>query len=130
MYQISSQSDELCRKLTPPPEASCNYFFFKASRVKASAIYDVSDECQCVAIRGDVPKFIYWYILGFKILGLRVCFRERNFFLWLSIFRVVFKDFRRSSLSFLSQSTPPSPGHGRPCWCCTGQTGSTVSITP
>ena len=34
MYQISSQSDELCRevegggvRLTPPLKASCNYFF-------------------------------------------------------------------------------------------------------
>ena len=39
MYQI--QSDELCRKkngegpIDPPLEASCNYFFFVASRVNA-----------------------------------------------------------------------------------------------
>ena len=81
MYQISSQSDELCRKLTPPPpRLRVTIFFSRLLGVKASAIYNVSDECQCVAIRGDVPKFIYWYILGFKTLGLRVCFRGRNFF--------------------------------------------------
>ena len=41
MYQISCQSDELCRKKKgrgsdwpPPVKASCNYFFFDASKIK------------------------------------------------------------------------------------------------
>ena len=55
--------------------------------------------------------WLYVYLVFFRLIfDQGVCFRVRKF-VWLGIFRVVFKDFRRSSLSFLPQSTPP-PGVG------------------
>ena len=71
MNQISSQSDESCRLTPPPLEASCNYFFFEASRVKTLELFSCQIERRLFPL---VEELLFWLVKMFAcIVSLQWC---------------------------------------------------------